>query len=434
MFLGHLLVDGILTKIADDLIVGGNTINELLDNWSNVLQVLRDNKLSLSADKTFICPASINVIGWLWKVGKIEIDPHRINPLVTCALPDNVKRLRSFIGAYRALCRCIPNYGKYLCVLEDTVAGKESFDKIPWDDKLRNIFVIAQKSLMHPKTITLPRPKDQLILVSDGCNSPPAVGSTLYVKRGEKLNLGGFFSAKIGKHQLLWLPCEIEALCINLSISSFSHYIRESENTTKFLTDSKACVQAYEKLSKGGFSLSPRISSFLLNLNSLDISVNHVSGSSIKLTDFCSRNPVVCPDNSCQVCQFVEEQLELAVTSLSVSDIESGTVKMPFYNPMAWREIQKSDPVLKRCFSQLSAGTRPGKKEKNLKHLRKYLQVACISNNDVLIHRKANPYGKDYELIIVPSNLASGLISALHIHLCHPFKTQKNMESLFLRN
>ena len=264
--LSHLLAAGILTKIADELIVGGNTINELLDNWSNVLQVLRDNNLSLSADKTFICPASINVIGWLWKVGKIEIDPHRINPLVTCALPDNVKRLRSFIGAYRALCRCIPNYGKYLCVLEDTVAGKESFDKIPWDDKLRNIFVIAQKSLMHPKTITLPHPKDQLILVSDGCNSPPAVGSTLYVKRGEKLNLGGFFSAKIGKHQLLWLPCEIEALCINLSISSFSHYIRESENTTKFLTDSKACVQAYEKLSKGGFSLSPRISNFLMNL------------------------------------------------------------------------------------------------------------------------------------------------------------------------
>ena len=53
-----------------------------------------------------------------------------------------------------------------------------------------------------------------------------------------------------------------------------------------------------------------------MNLNSLNKSINHVSGSSIKLTDFCCRNPVVCPDNSCQVCQFVEEQLELAITSL----------------------------------------------------------------------------------------------------------------------
>ena len=91
---------------------------------------------------------------------EIEIDPHRMNPLVICALPDNVKRLRSFIGAYRSLSRCIPNYGKYICALyicalEDTVAGKELFDKIPWGDKLRNIFVTSQKSLMNPKTSPL---------------------------------------------------------------------------------------------------------------------------------------------------------------------------------------------------------------------------------------------------------------------------------------
>ena len=79
---------------------------------------------------------------------------------------------------------------------------------------------------------------------------------------------------------------------------------------------------------------------------------------------------------------------------------------------------------MKRCFSQLSTGTRPGKKEKNLKVLRKYLQVATISNKGILIHRKAIPFGKDYELIIVPSSVASGLISALHVQLHHPTKTQ----------
>ena len=97
---------------------------------------------------------------------------------------------------------------------------------------------------------------------------------------------------------------------------------------------------------------------------------------------------------------------------------------MPFYNPVAWKEAQKSDSDLKRCYPQLSNGTRPGKKEKNLRSLRRYLQIATISTNGILVHRKPNPFGKDYELIIVPSNLASGLISALHIHLCHPSMTQ----------
>ena len=236
--------------------------------------------------------------------------------------------------------------------------------------------------------------------------------------------LGGFFSAKIGKHQLLWLPCEVEALCINLTITSFSHIIRESENTTKFLTDSKSCVQAFQKLEKGGFSLSPRISSYLMNLNALNVSINHISGTSIKLTDFSSRNPIQCNDEKCQVCHFVNENLDLAVRTLTATDVEEGLVKMPYYNHAMWIDAQKKDPELKRCFSQLSSGTRPGKKERNLQNLRRYLQVASISQNGMLISRKSNPFGKDYELIIVPSVLASGLISALHIKLQHPTKTQ----------
>ena len=50
--------------------------------------------------------------------------------------------------------------------------------------------------------------------------------------------------------------------------------------------------------------------------------------------------------------------------------------------------------------------------------------MASISDKGVLIHRKNNLYGKDFELIIVPQALAPGLISTLHIKLCHPKKGQ----------
>ena len=218
------------------------------------------------------------------------------------------------------------------------------------------------------------------------------------------------------------MPCEVEALCINLTINSFSNFIQESTHTTKFLTDSKACVQAFEKLSRGGFSLSPRISSLLMNLNSLNVSINHVKGSDIMLTDFCSRNPITCSDKCCQVCQFVEESADLDVNGVKVENILSGISKMPYYNTATWREAQKEDPDLRRTFSQLSSGTRPGKKGKNLKQLRRYLLIACISDSGTLINRKSNPYGKDFELIIVPQALASGLIAALHFRLNHPKK------------
>ena len=129
-------------------------------------------------------------------------------------------------------------------------------------------------------------------------------------------------------------------------------------------------------------------------------------------------------DGSCQVCRFVADRSEIAIRSINIDDIERGTIKMPFYNHAAWKRAQMQDQDLKRCFSQLVSGTRPGKKEKNLKDLRRYFQVASISESELLIHRKTNPYGKDFELIIIPKNLARGVMSALHIQLGHPTKAQ----------
>ena len=127
---GDLVAEGILTKNADDLIIGGNTIAELLANWCRVLQRLADNNLYIAANKTFICPKSIKVLGWIWREGTIAPDNHRVNPLTVCPLPVNVKKMRSFIGAFRAISICVPGYSKYLNELEDTVAGRESTEKI----------------------------------------------------------------------------------------------------------------------------------------------------------------------------------------------------------------------------------------------------------------------------------------------------------------
>ena len=149
--LGEFIVEGFLVKMADDLIIGGDTIDELLSNWHRTLEKLKDNNLTISPDKTYIRPHTVKIIRWRWKNGKLEVDRHRINPLTTCALPSTVKKLRSFIGAARAVSRCIPKYAVYLGDLEEMVDGKESTSLI-------QRFENGQKSLeksednYHPKS------------------------------------------------------------------------------------------------------------------------------------------------------------------------------------------------------------------------------------------------------------------------------------------
>ena len=124
----------------------------------------------------------------------------------------------------------------------------------------------------------------------------------MYITRHDKLCVAGFFSTKLRGSQLTWLPCEVEALSIAVATKHFSPYIVQSRHKVCVLTDSKPCVQAYEKLCRGEFSASPRVSTFLSIVSRYQATVRHVSGAAILPSDFASRNAAPCEDESCQIC------------------------------------------------------------------------------------------------------------------------------------
>lgn len=101
--LGDQLHNGSVMKLADDLYVGGDSLDSLLMNWEQVLSSFQSNNLRLSALKTEICPATTNLLGWVWSEGSISISPHKLNPLASCCEPKTVKGLRSWIGPINTL-------------------------------------------------------------------------------------------------------------------------------------------------------------------------------------------------------------------------------------------------------------------------------------------------------------------------------------------
>ena len=68
----HILWDifrgGVPMKLSDNLYVGGNTVPELLKNWTN--------NLRLSPSKTVICSVTTTVLGWTWWAGSFQVSPH----------------------------------------------------------------------------------------------------------------------------------------------------------------------------------------------------------------------------------------------------------------------------------------------------------------------------------------------------------------------
>ena len=335
--------------------------------------------------------------------------------------PIKVKGLRAFIVAYNVLARVMPQCASVITSLDMAVAGNQSCDTITWSDELSSSFHKAQDALKSTKTITLPRTADQLWIVTDGSVKNHALGATLYVTCNNTPPLfAGFFSAKLKGRQVTWLPCEIEALAIAVATKHFSPYIIQSQHKACILTDSKPCVQAYEKLCRGEFSASPRVATFLSVVSRYQASIRHLAGSANIPSDFASRNAPQCDEPTCQICTFVDRTEDSVVLRVSTEDIMSGATKLPFSSRASWFAIQAECQALRRAHAHLIQGTRPSKKLTNIQDVKRYLNVATIASDGLLVVKRNEPLAPARECIIIPRPVLPGLLTALHIQLDHP--------------
>ena len=429
--LGQMVRDGHAAKIADDLYIGSSvSIEDLLENWRKALIAIRQCGLKLKSSKTHVAPKETQVLGWNWKGGQISACSHKISPLATCKPPETTTAMRSFIGAYKVFNRVLRGCSRYLADLESSISGKQKTDKIYWSDSLTESFHKAQSALKSTSCITTPTPDDQLIITHDG--SQVGIGSGMFVKHSDKLLLGGFFSAKLKSHHKRWLPCELEALSIASSIQHFAPFIRESHNTTQILTDSKPCVQSWQKMTRGEFSTSARVSTFLSTVSEFNIEVHHISGEMNMPSDFHSRNPQDCSSDSCQVCKFLSAADNIAVCAVSVDAILSGQFDAPYANRMAWKSLQLECPDLRRVHAHLSKGTKPADKRTNATAVKRYLNDVVIARDGVLVVIRSELYHPRRELIVVPKHLLSGLLTSIHLQLNHASAYQ--LQKVFARS
>ena len=428
--LGDLIQEGRVAKLADDLYCGGETPQEAFCNWSLVLKALDDNNLRLSARKTIVCPKSTVILGWIWSAGTLKASPHRVTALASVEPPKTVLALRSFVGAYKVLSRVLPGYAQYLQKFDQLTAGKKSQERIVWDDDLLSKFKDAQQALNNSKVITLPRPGDTLWIVTDGAVKSRGMGATMYILR-DKLYLAGFFNATLHKYQVTWLPCEVEAVCIASAIKHFAPYIVQSSITTQVLTDSRPCVQAYEKLNRGEFSNSARITTFLSAVSRYQIRVSHISGAANLPSDYTSRNATDCSDPTCQLCKFISKIEDSVVMSIDVKDVIDGITKMPFISRVAWYQTQLECPDVRRAHAFLKQGTRPTKKATDIKDTKRYLHVVTLANDGLVVFREELPFHLSRDRIVVPRAVLDGFLTALHVRFDHP--SQNQLKKVFNR-
>ena len=192
--------EGCITKIQDDVIIGGQTQIEAAHNYVRVLRKLSLTNLKAEPEKINIFPVSADIAGWYWKRGGyLSVSPHRQNALMNIR-QDSIQKihhLRSFIGLYKTIQMAAPAVSRILAPLEEAAAGKESGDPVVWDNSLVQKFKEAKRHIQNVHTLYLPHPEDQLVVKTDAALNGPGVGHTVYTVKDKELVPVRFHSTKL---------------------------------------------------------------------------------------------------------------------------------------------------------------------------------------------------------------------------------------------
>ena len=157
LLFGDLRRQGKVEALMDDIYIGANTEQELVDNWRMFLRICFEADIRLNPKKVIIAPRQTNILGWVWTQGGIlEIDPHASNRLQQCSPPTTAEGLRGWIGAYKFMSTAIPDYAKILEPLHQAVGDRSKKDAIEWSEELKAAFKRAQESLKTAQPLTMP--------------------------------------------------------------------------------------------------------------------------------------------------------------------------------------------------------------------------------------------------------------------------------------
>lgn len=117
---------------------------------------------------------------------------------------------------------------------------------------------------------------------------------------------------------------------------------------------------------------------------------------------------------------------------ITTQDVLSGKIKLPFTSRAEWLPIESECPDIRCTIAHIRKGTRPYKKLTNIPDVKRYLNIATLVRDGLLVVKKQLPFTPFQECIVVSRQILDGLLTLLHIKLNHPSCHQlKNVVSRY---
>ncbi|GFS61079.1 retrovirus-related Pol polyprotein from transposon 412 [Trichonephila clavipes] len=312
----------------DDVIIGGRTFEEHLQNIRKVLSKLRDANLKLNPSKCKFFQKEVNYLGHIISAEGVRTDPEKVSAVKNWKRPENLRELRSFLGLctyYRKFVRGFSNITRPLHKLT------ESKQKFQWTKECEDSFLQLKEALTSSPILIYPQPDKPFILDTDASNE--SVGAVLSQEIDGQERVVAYWSKCLSKPERNYCVTRKELLAIVKAIEHFHHYLYGQ----KFLlrTDHASLTWLMNFRNTEG-----QVARWIQRLNEYYFDIRDRKGSSHGNADALSRRP--CPEN-CRHCSRVETKYDYAIRQITTS---TATPPDPWSDEKV-REDQMADPDIK---------------------------------------------------------------------------------------
>lgn len=273
----------------DDILVFSKTMPEHIQHLDTVFSILKQNSLYVKLSKCSFATSQVEYLGHVISGKGVATKPQNIEAIQNWPRPQNVSKLRGFLGLTGYYRRFVRNYGQLCRPLHDLLKK----DALHWTTKHDNAFAQLKTAMTTCLVLALPDFSQTFVLETDACGT--GLGAVLMQKGRPIAYYSKCLSAKAAAQSVY----EKEALAILEALKKWRHYllgnplvIKTDQQSLRFMTTKRLTEGIQHKL--------------LLKLLEFDYTIEYKKGKENIAADALSRRDVHC--HSLTVC--VPEWLE----------------------------------------------------------------------------------------------------------------------------
>ncbi|CAM8963050.1 unnamed protein product [Rhodiola kirilowii] len=136
----------------DDIFVYSRSWEDHMNDLDTVLEMLMQHKYLVKASKCEIVKRRVQYLGHVITEHGMEVDPAKIEAVMSWGLPANLKQLRRFLGLTGYYRRFVPRYAQVAAPLTDLLRK----DAFVWTTKATDAFEQLKHLLTNTPTLGLP--------------------------------------------------------------------------------------------------------------------------------------------------------------------------------------------------------------------------------------------------------------------------------------